>query len=540
MIDGDEKRAFALIIVLSILMLATSNFWGVIETSEARYAEISREMFRGGDLLHPKLLNIYHYHKPPLTYWVTAISYSIFGVNAFAVRFFLTIAFCLQVFLIFKITLQLFEDIQAASYAALVYATLPIVLISVRGLTTDAYLATLILLAIYWWIRYLRSCKVYCLYCVAMALGLGFMTKGPAVFIIPAFAIIGLRNWHTLPRAHFLHGVLAFLLFLVVGFWWFAFVIYQDPQLADYFFFKHLIDRFSNAEVFTRREPWYYYLRIVPLISLPWITIFVKIFFDKEVETKKEVKQLVKQIGIWWILLPLIFFSISSSKLALYILPVFSGFSLITAYLLTQEISKRWLSVFFGLVVLLYAAFIVLPFIPTDLSIEWWFALFPAVFLLLSQHFWRKNFTNHKIYFLSAFFTINLILYASIFFRFNSLGVNSITPVSAFIKENNLAKRTIVVYNVLLPALAFELDKEIISIYDGDRSLLRETQFEQNDHWKHFLIDATDKRGLIQIKEMLSEKSVLVVKTASSAELKSVMAGLWQQQTFGKWTVYYN
>lgn len=165
--DTYVRRVPILITVLGVLMLTTSNLWGVIETSEARYAEISREMFRSGDWLHPRLLNIHHYHKPPITYWLTAISYSIFGVNAFAVRFFLTVAFCLQVFLILKIAQQLFENTRTAWYAALVYATLPTVLISVRGLTTDAYLSTFVLLSIYWWIGYLKSSKVYFLYCFA-------------------------------------------------------------------------------------------------------------------------------------------------------------------------------------------------------------------------------------------------------------------------------------------------------------------------------------------------------------------------------------
>jgi len=538
--DRYGHRVLMLITVLSILMLATSNLWGVIETSEARYAEISREMFRSGDWMHPTLLNIHHYHKPPITYWLTAISYSIFGVNAFAVRFFLTIAYCLQVLLILKIAQQLYNNTQTAWYAALVYATLPIVLISVRGLTTDAYLSTFVLLSMYWWIRYLKSSKVYYLYFIGVAFGLGFMTKGPVVFIVPAFAIMGLRKWLPIPRVNILHGILAFVLFLVVGFWWFAYVIKEDSRLGDYFVFRHLVDRFSNAEVFTRREPWYYYLPLIPLVSIPWIAPFVMVFFDKRTEAKKEDRQLVKYIGIWWFLLPLILYSISSSKLVLYILPLFVGFSLITAHFL-QGVSKPFLAVIFGLILLIYTALLLLPFGTSLFSVEWWLTLFPAVFLLLSLYVWHKKLSSdHAVSILSVLFAIHLILYASFFFRFNSLQVNGITPVSTFIKGNNLVNRKILVYDALLPSLAFELDKEIISVYDGDRSLRRETQFEKNDDWENFLIDATDQHGLILVKEMIAEKSVLVVKTASISKLKSVMQGVWQEQNFGRWTVYYN
>ena len=90
-----------LIFVLAGTMLATSNLWGVVETSEARYAEISREMLLSGDWLHPTLLKIHHYHKPPITYWITAVAYSVFGISAFAARFFLIAAYCAQVVIIF-------------------------------------------------------------------------------------------------------------------------------------------------------------------------------------------------------------------------------------------------------------------------------------------------------------------------------------------------------------------------------------------------------------------------------------------------------
>jgi 4-amino-4-deoxy-L-arabinose transferase-like glycosyltransferase len=65
------RHLLFVISLYSLLMLLTNSWWGVIETSEARYAEIANEMFYSSDYLHPSLLNIYHYHKPPLTYWIT-------------------------------------------------------------------------------------------------------------------------------------------------------------------------------------------------------------------------------------------------------------------------------------------------------------------------------------------------------------------------------------------------------------------------------------------------------------------------------------
>lgn len=90
------------------LLLINNHLWGLTETSEARYAEISKEMFENNTLAHPTLLGIYHYHKPPFTYQITTIGYQLFGVNEFGARFFLQISFLIQIILVYLIAFRLF------------------------------------------------------------------------------------------------------------------------------------------------------------------------------------------------------------------------------------------------------------------------------------------------------------------------------------------------------------------------------------------------------------------------------------------------
>jgi 4-amino-4-deoxy-L-arabinose transferase-like glycosyltransferase len=84
------------IAVLLISFLWQLGLWGVTESSEARYAEISREMLLSGNMLLPQYLGVLHFDKPLMTYWITALGYEIFGFNAFGARFFLQIAFSVQ------------------------------------------------------------------------------------------------------------------------------------------------------------------------------------------------------------------------------------------------------------------------------------------------------------------------------------------------------------------------------------------------------------------------------------------------------------
>ena len=528
-----------LVTLLCFLILVTNGQWGVIETSEARYAEISREMYRSGDWLHPNLLNIHHYHKPPVTYWLTATAFSMFGVNTFSVRFFLIIAFGIQLILIFKLAELVFKNRQTAFYSTLVYATIPLVLVSVRGLTTDAYLNTFVLMSLYFLLKFRESMKVQYMYCAALAMGLGFLTKGPVIFIVPILAIAGLGKRNTWPTLKIGQAALGLLIFMFIGFSWFLLLIAEDGRFADYFFFRHFIDRLSHAEVFARKEPWYYYLPVFPLVTLPWIIIFAKGLLKRR--TKPVDAVLVRRILTWWLLMPFIIFSISSSKLVLYILPLSVGFSLITGYYLSSGVSNRLLMLIISLCVLIYIGLLSIPiylsrFDGTQLLIP-----LTSVALLLSIGLWFLNLTSEKkLLILCSLFAITLILYSSVFFKFNGDEVNTLSSVSTFIKQNQWRERNIIVYDELLPSIAFELDKDIISVYAGDRSLKRETQFQKDEEWKNYLLDVSELKSLGILKSLLSKKSVLVVKKELPKDLEIIMSGDWHHKEFGKWALYYN
>src|SRR5581483_2308040 len=60
--------------------------YGLWDPDEARYAEIAREMLARGDWLIPHLNYVPYVEKPPLLYWLTALSFRLFGLSEFAAR----------------------------------------------------------------------------------------------------------------------------------------------------------------------------------------------------------------------------------------------------------------------------------------------------------------------------------------------------------------------------------------------------------------------------------------------------------------------
>lgn len=84
----ENSRFPALLIFMGMVLYFNLGNWEVTESSEARYAQIPKEMIESGDYVHPTLMGIYHYHKPPMTYWITAVAYKLFGVTSWSARFF--------------------------------------------------------------------------------------------------------------------------------------------------------------------------------------------------------------------------------------------------------------------------------------------------------------------------------------------------------------------------------------------------------------------------------------------------------------------
>lgn len=141
-------------------------------------------MLQSGDYINPELLGVFHYHKPPLTYYITTLGYRIFGVNEFGARFFLQIAIIVEILLVYGMAMLLYNNRKIAFTSGLIYFSMPIVLISSRNLTTDAYLTAFILGAVYCWQYYTTKGRTGSLYLFYLLSAMALLTKGPRVIVI--------------------------------------------------------------------------------------------------------------------------------------------------------------------------------------------------------------------------------------------------------------------------------------------------------------------------------------------------------------------
>ena len=537
-----SKLSFNIFLVIAAISLFINvGSYGVIESSDARYAEIGRAMHVSGDYIHPNLLDVHHYHKPPFTYQITALGYKIFGINAFGARFFLQLAVILQLILVYRLSILLFGNKKTALWSAIIYFSFPLVLMSSRNLTTDAFLTTFALLSIYSWVKYRQSGVIKWLYTFTLSLALGFLTKGPVIFIVPVIFILFYNRTEKAKRNFSIHHITSWLLFLVIAASWFAYLGYNNPAFLDYFLGKQTADRFSK-NAFGRTEPFWYFLAFAPLVSLPWFFAFIYLLKDQKELFKRKSLHFAMLMAF---VIPLIFFSISSSKRILYILPLYGLLAILIADLflrINTEKTKTINSFIIGFSGLILLTFIIAPFINTGMNFPYYLvgaSLFLVILIVLLYKLTKEE-VKFKPILTSLMVTVFLLISASTILAKNELKVNASKPVTDFIIDKNLNTRDILVYNIRKSSIAFGLNKSIISLYNGHGSLNRETQFETDLNWKKHLINLKNPAELENLHQIVEKPTVLLLyKKQLPKKLDWLAKKYTHKKIMEKWTIYY-
>lgn len=118
--------------------------------------------------------------------------------------------------------------------------------------------------------------------------------------------------------------------------------------------------------------------------------------------------------------------------------------------------------------------------------------------------------------------------------------VNSTRPVAEWIDMNGMKERHILVYNRLLPSLSFHLQKQIISLQDGNRNLNREVQFERDSTLRSGLFQLSSEPDKARLLALLQKPAVLIVKGKINPSAEWLEDYFSKSNTLGEWVIFYN
>jgi 4-amino-4-deoxy-L-arabinose transferase-like glycosyltransferase len=298
--------------------------YGLWEPDEARYAEIAREMVASGNYLIPHLNYVIYIEKPPLLYWLTALSYHIFGVNEFAARFFGALFAVVGVAATSYFALRCFGR-RHALLAGAILATMPIYAVLGQVLTTDMILAVLMTVASFALFMHWREGGRWC-WLAYVAMALGILTKGPVAAILPVAAMLTFLAWEgelrgAVGRFHAFGGA---IFVLAIAAPWFIYTIIRVPGYFDFYFVGEYLKRVFQPS-YSHGEPIWYYLPVLAGGLLPWSAMVPLMTWRTMAPNPARRFCLVLAVVIVGA------FSLASAKLIPYILPALPPIAILIA-----------------------------------------------------------------------------------------------------------------------------------------------------------------------------------------------------------------
>ncbi|MGB3774054.1 MAG: glycosyltransferase family 39 protein [Leeuwenhoekiella sp.] len=541
-----DRYYIGFLFIAFTLLLYGLGSYGLAETSEARYAEISREMFLNGDYLNPELLGIFHFHKPPITYYITTLGYRIFGINEFGARFFLQVAVILQLLLVYGLAQLLYKDKKIAFLSGMIYFAMPIVLISSRNLTTDAYLTTFILAAIYCWQRYINGKSITVLYIFYILVGIALLTKGPvALIFIISYILIEKIVFKRSAKVN-IHHIAGVLLSLVIGTSWYVFVMIENPRLWDYFIEKQLVSR-MNADSFNRAKPfWYYGILLLGLI-FPWWLVLPRVW--QKLSSLKRISKpgllLIANSALIFLI-----FSLFTTKLILYILPMFWMSAIIIATqirYLSRSMNKAISVIYLTLVVVVSLIIIGLWVIKTPLFESTTYSALAALGVVIASFFIYLAIDDYKYYkpvVMAAVFGGGLLILSSTVLSDNSAMINSTRDLISFINHIDSDRhKTIIVDDELLTSVPFYTDAHLVTLKDRRNTTQREVQFENDLKWQEDLWDLHELSTITKLDSVTKTSGnffIIKKKDVLQKDLSFLKSRYSGEKDYPKWRLFYN
>lgn len=338
--------------VCSFLFYFGLGAFGLVGADEPRYAQIAREMFARHDWIVPTLNGQPWLEKPVLLYWKMMNSYALFGVSDWAARV-PSATHALALVLVVFFFVRRFRP-GAELNAALITASSAAVIAFSRAASTDMVLCAPFAVAMLAWRAWHQTGRKLWLGFFYALLAVGALAKGP---VAPAFAvlIVGLyalarRDKNIFIRSLWWPGFLLFFAFVLP---WYIAVQIKVPQFLRFFFLEQNLERFST-NIYHHAQPFWYYIPVFVLSTVPWtlFTIAALISAGKDGISRWRTTDPtgsnddgLRIFLVIWLLIPIVFFSISRSKLPGYILPSIPAAAILTADYLHRRAGplNRWM-----------------------------------------------------------------------------------------------------------------------------------------------------------------------------------------------------
>ncbi|HTL31269.1 MAG TPA: glycosyltransferase family 39 protein, partial [Tepidisphaeraceae bacterium] len=255
--------------------------------------------------------------KPPLPYWCAAAFFRFFSTNEAWGRLVPALLGFASTFLIMSIARRTYGE-SSELWAGLIWATTFFVIDEHRKSMADPYLAFATLLCVWAWVRAIREPRGsrWVLAMFYAGLGVGFLAKGPVIFLHVAFAVgaftLSRRKLRPLIPGGWIAHVIGVLILLVLIVPWPLYVLMKIPNAPELWRYESIGEISDNTQ---KARAWWQYFPSLLQITLPWTPLML-------IGIVSAARRRHRWFPLAWLAAAILFFSLLHAKKNAYLLPV--------------------------------------------------------------------------------------------------------------------------------------------------------------------------------------------------------------------------
>ena len=208
-----HRSQYALLFALLGLVYVIGLFVPLMDNDSAHHADIALRMYLTGDYVNLVDQGRDYLDKPHLHFWLSALSYSVFGVTGFAYKFPSFLFTILGTYSTYRLGRSLYNS-EVGRLAALIVASSFAYILANNDVRMDAILTASIVFATWQLVDWVNTKRIVNALGAALGLALGFCTKGHIAVFTPAigifFYILSKQDWKSFLHWHLLVIVGAF------------------------------------------------------------------------------------------------------------------------------------------------------------------------------------------------------------------------------------------------------------------------------------------------------------------------------------------
>lgn len=356
---------------LLLVRLGSLALYPVMDNTEARYADIARRMVQSGDWITPWFSDtLPFWGKPPLSFWATALSFKLLGVNEFAARLPHLLMGVLVAGLVGWHAARLSR--RAAWHAVAWLGASSLFLVSSGAVMTDMAMTlgtTLVMLG-FWQALHTDGRNTAFSWPMVLGASIGLLAKGPVSVIlwglpILAWTVLTGRVRTACRRVAWLRGA---AVVLALSLPWYLWAESRTPGFLEYFIvgehWRRFVtpgwtgDLYGSAHDYPRGSIWLFALGAIA----PWPLLLPALLVARRAApTATPVvasDDAENRFLLLWGLTPCFFFTLAGNILWTYVLPGLPALALLAGRWTATRQRQRWAEgvVTAGLVVSITAA----------------------------------------------------------------------------------------------------------------------------------------------------------------------------------------